>query len=65
MVDMAYRLDFLVENEIIIEIKSLEKLLPLHEAQILTYLKLSDKKLGFLVNFNTKLIKDGIRRFVL
>lgn len=64
IVDMAYRLDFLVENKIIIELKSLEKLLPIHEAQIMTYLRLSNKQLGFLVNFNARLIKDGIRRFV-
>lgn len=61
--DISYRLDFLIENQIIIELKAIEKLLPLHEAQILTYLKLSQKKLGFLVNFNAPLIKDGIRRF--
>jgi GxxExxY protein len=65
IVDMAYRLDFVVEDKIILEIKSIEKLLPLHEAQILTYLKLSKMKLGFPVNFNSPLIKDGIRRFAL
>ena len=47
-----YRIDILVENEVIIELKSVEKLMPVHEAQLLTYLKLSDKKLGFLINFN-------------
>lgn len=62
---MAYRLDLIIEDKIIIELKSIERLLPLHEAQILTYLKLSKMKLGFLVNFNTKLIKDGIKRFAL
>ncbi len=65
LVDMAYRLDFLVEDKIIIELKSIEKILPLHQAQILTYLKLSSKKLGFLVNFNCPLIKDGIKRYAL
>lgn len=64
-IDMAYRLDLLVENEIIIELKTVEKILPIHQAQMMTYLKLSQKKLGFLVNFNNKLIKDGIKRFVI
>lgn len=63
-VDMAYRLDLVVEDKILIELKSCEKLLPIHEAQILTYLKLSDYSLGFLMNFGSKLIKDGLRRFV-
>ena len=49
----------------IIELKSVEQLLPIHEAQLLTYLKLSTKRLGFLINFNSKLLKDGIRRIVL
>jgi GxxExxY protein len=64
-VDMAYRLDLLIEDQIIIELKSAEKLLPIHQAQLMTYLRLTHKKLGFLVNFNTRLIKDGIRRIVL
>ena len=59
-----FRIDVLVEKEIIIEIKSVEKLLPVFEAQIISYLKLTQKKLGFLVNFNVPLIKDGYRRFV-
>ncbi len=63
-VDMAYRLDLVVEDKILIELKSCEKLLPIHEAQILTYLRLSDYSLGFLMNFGSKLIKDGLRRFV-
>lgn len=65
IVDMAYRLDVVVEGRILIELKSCEKLLPIHEAQILTYLRLSEYKLGFLINFNSRLIKDGIRRFAL
>ncbi len=60
--DIAYRLDLLVEDKVIIEIKSVERLNEIHLAQILSYLKLSDKKLGFLINFNVKLIKDGIKR---
>lgn len=62
--DAGYRLDFLVENRIIIEVKASEKLIPIYEAQLLTYMKLMDKRLGFLVNFNTPLIKDGIKRMV-
>ena len=62
--NIGYRLDLLVEDKIIIEIKSLENLAPVHYAQLLTYLKLSDKKLGLLINFNTKLLKDGIHRIV-
>lgn len=62
--DVGYRLDLLVENKVIVEIKSLERLAPVHFAQTLTYLKLSDKKLGLLINFNTKLLKEGIHRVV-
>ena len=59
-----FRIDLLVEDEIIIEIKAVEFLLPVHEAQIISYLKLADKKLGFLINFNVPLLKNGFRRFV-
>ena len=59
-----FRIDLLVENEIIIEIKAAENILPVHEAQIISYLKLADKKLGFLINFNVPLMKNGLRRFV-
>jgi GxxExxY protein len=59
-----YRIDILVEHEIIIEIKSVEGIMPVHEAQIISYLKLADKRMGFLINFNTPLIKHGFRRFV-
>lgn len=59
-----FRIDILVENEIILEIKSVEILLPVHEAQIISYLKLSNKKLGFLINFNVSLLKNGFKRFV-
>jgi len=55
-------IDLLVENKIILELKSVETILPVHEAQLVTYLKLSDKKLGLLINFNVALLKDGIRR---
>ena len=63
--DAGYRLDLLVNGCVIVEIKAVEKLHPVHEAQLLTYLKLLDKRLGFLINFNVKLIKDGIKRVVL
>ncbi len=63
-IECGYRIDFLVENEIILELKSVEKILPIHKAQILTYLKLSEKKLGFLVNFNEIMVKNGIQRIV-
>lgn len=60
--DVGYRLDLLVEDKIIIEIKSVEKLAPVHFSQLLTYLKLSDKKLSLLINFNTKILKQGVHR---
>jgi GxxExxY protein len=58
------RIDILVENEIIIELKSCELMHPVYEAQIISYLKLSNKRLGFLVNFNVSLLKDGFKRYV-
>lgn len=63
--ECGYRLDVLVENEVIIEIKSVDSISPLHQAQVLTYLKFSNKRLGLLLNFNVKMLKDGIRRFIL
>ncbi len=60
----AYVMDILVEEEIIIEIKSAEVMNPIFESQLITYLKLSDKKLGYLINFNVTLLKDGFRRLV-
>lgn len=60
--DKDFVLDLLVEDEIILELKSVEVILPVHEAQLVTYLKLSNKKLGLLINFNVALLKDGIRR---
>ncbi len=62
--DIGYRLDILVENKVIIEVKSIESLAPVHYAQLLTYLKLADVKLGLLINFNCKLLKKGIHRVV-
>jgi GxxExxY protein len=57
-------IDILVENEIIVELKTVENLLPIHEAQLLTYLKLANKKLGILINFNEVLIKNGFKRLL-
>jgi GxxExxY protein len=64
-IDAGYRLDLLVENKIIVEIKSVERILPVHDAQIITYLKLSKLKVGLLINFNVPLFKDGVKRIVL
>ncbi|MGQ9642855.1 MAG: GxxExxY protein [Ignavibacterium sp.] len=63
--DAGYRVDLLVENKIIVEIKSVDSLADIHMAQILTYLKLSGCRLGLLVNFNVKHLKDGIKRVIL
>jgi len=62
--DIGYRVDILVENKFIIEIKSVESLSDIHMAQIVTYLKLSNCKLGLLINFNTSLFKEGVRRVI-
>ena len=62
--ETGYRLDLLVENKVIVEVKAIETIAPVHFAQILTYLKLTDKRLGLLINFNCKLLKDGIHRIV-
>jgi len=62
--DLGFRADIIVENKVIVELKSVETLLPVHAKILLTYLKLTDIKLGLLVNFNVNLIKDGITRIV-
>ena len=59
-----FKIDILVEDEIIIELKSVEIMLPVFEAQIISYLKLADKRLGFLINFNVPILKQGFRKFV-
>jgi len=64
-IDCGYRIDLVIENSLIVELKSVEKLLPIHEAQILTYMKLANIKIGLLINFNVKILKNGIKRFVL
>jgi GxxExxY protein len=58
-------IDILVEDELVVELKAVERLEPIHEAQLLTYLKLSRRHLGLLINFNVRLLKDGVRRRVL
>jgi GxxExxY protein len=63
--DCGYRIDLLVENEIILELKSVEKIAPIHEAQLLSYLKLANKKQGFLINFNVRRLKDGLKSYIL
>ncbi len=62
--EVGYRVDLLIENKFIVEIKSVEFLNEIHLAQLLTYLKLSDCKLGYLINFNVKYLKDGVKRVI-
>lgn len=63
--DCGYRIDILVENSVIIELKSIEAINPVHEAQILTYMKFSKKRIGLLINFNVALLKDGLKRYII
>lgn len=63
--DCGYRIDLLIEDQIIVELKSVNSLQPIHEAQLLTYLRLSERPLGLLINFNVRILKDGIIRRVL
>ena len=63
--DQGYRIDLLVEQKVIVEIKVVEQIAPVHEAQVLSYLRFSGCKIGLLLNFNVKLLKDGIRRFIM
>lgn len=60
--ECGYRMDLLVEDEVVVELKAVEQLLPVHQAQVITYLKLAGKAVGLLLNFNAVLLKDGIRR---
>lgn len=62
--DCGYRVDLLVHNLLIVELKSVDRVLGLHEAQLLTYMKLAKIKVGLLINFNVMVLKDGIKRFV-
>jgi len=63
--DCGYRADLIVEDKIVIELKTVDEFNPVHEAQILTYLKFAEKKLGLLINFNVLRLKDGIKRYIL
>ena len=64
VIDQAFRADLIVENELIVEVKSIEQIAPLHEKQLLTYLRLTGLRKGLLLNFNARLMKDGIRSVV-
>ena len=63
--EQGYRIDLLIDNQIVIELKSVEHLTNVHEAQVLTYLKVGKYPVGLLINFNVKLLKDGLKRFVM
>ena len=62
--DCGYRTDLIVENDVIVEVKSVSRLEPIHNAQLLSYLKLSNRRVGLLINFNVKLLRQGLRRLV-
>jgi GxxExxY protein len=62
--DCGYRMDIVVDKRLVVELKTVEKLLPIHDAQLLTYLKLSGIRVGLLLNFNEALLRDGIKRMV-
>ena len=63
--DCGFRLDLLVESRVVVELKSVDALAPIHEAIMLTYLRLSGHKLGLLINFNVSILKEGVRRFIM
>ena len=65
LLDCGYRLDFVVAGKVIVELKAVDKVHPVHQAQLLTYLKLADCKVGLLINFNVPVLKNGIKRLVL
>jgi len=65
LIDHIFKIDILVEDEIIIELKTVESLLPIHKAQLMTYMKLAKKKIGLLINFNVPLLKDGFQRVII
>lgn len=64
LIDAGYRIDLMVNDAVIVELKSVERLLPIHKAQLLSYLRLSKRKVGLLINFNEVRLKDGIKRIV-
>ena len=63
VIDVGYRLDLLVNNTVVVELKAVSEIVPIHEAQIISYLKLGRKPVGLLINFNVKQLKDGVKRF--
>jgi GxxExxY protein len=63
-IDAGYRVDLLVDDAVIVEVKAIERILPVHEAQLLSYLRMTNLRLGLLINFNMRLLRDGIRRVV-
>ena len=63
VIDVGYRLDLLVNNTVVVELKAVSEIVPIHEAQIISYLKLGRKPIGLLINFNLKQLKDGVKRF--
>ena len=64
VLDTGYRIDLMVADSLIVELKAIDRLLPVHEAQLLSYLRMSDLRLGLLINFNNRLLRDGIKRVV-
>lgn len=64
-VNCAFRADMIVEDTVIVEFKALDRIMPIHDAQIITYLKISGKKIGLLINFNVGLLKNGIKRIII
>jgi len=62
--DAGYRLDLLVNDAVIVEVKAVERIHPVHEAQLLSYLRMTDRKLGLVINFNMKMLRDGVKRVV-
>lgn len=64
-IDCAFRADLIIANSIILELKAVDRILPIHEAQLMTYLRITGIKLGLIINFNVKLLKNGIRRIIL
>jgi len=64
-IDCSFRADFIIEDSMILELKTVERILPIHKAQVLTYLKLASIRLGIIINFNVKLLKNGIKRVIL
>ncbi|QQS36694.1 MAG: GxxExxY protein [Ignavibacteriales bacterium] len=63
--ECGYRLDLLIENKVVVELKSIDLIAPVHTAQILTYMRFAEKKIGLLINFNVTKLKDGLKRYVL